>query len=375
MSGVCKVCGNPLFGAPLLDYPNMPGVAQHLPDTQTVAEDRGFDLEIRQCSGCGLVQIASEPVPYFREVIRAVAVSEEMTAFRSAQFRRFVEEWKLEGKKLLEVGCGRGEYLALWKEAGADSYGLEWNEDAVRCCRERGLKAQRGYLETVETRVAAAPFAAFAILSFFEHVPRPNALLRAISGNLAEGGVGIVEVPNFDMILRARLFAEFMRDHLCYFTRRTLATALELNGFEVVRIEEIWHEYILSAVVRKREPLDLAEFRGHQERLRRDVEQFLGRHAKVAVWGAGHQALAILALLGLGGRIRYVVDSASFKQGKLTPASHIPIVAPRALHSDPVDAILIMAGSYADEVREQVRKMHGESMRVAVLREWGIEEA
>ncbi len=180
-----------------------------------------------------------------------------------------------------------------------------------------------------------------------------------------------MEVPNFDMILRGHMFSEFMRDHLFYFTRRTLATTLELNGFEVLEMREVWHDYILSATVRKRRAQDLTAFTAHQQKLKADFESFMRCYPRVAAWGAGHQAFAILALMGLGGRICYVVDSAPFKQGKWTPVSHVPIVAPSALRSDPVDAIVIMAGSYSDEIVQIVKQMS--DSRVAVLRDWGLE--
>lgn len=371
-NGLCKVCGWKLFDAPLLRYPNMPGVAQHLPDAQTAALDRGIDLELRQCSGCGLAQLDCDPVDYYREVIRAAAVSQEMRAFRLGQFRDFLEQNSLRGKKVVEIGCGQGEYLSLFMEAGAQAYGLEWGADGVAACAAGGLRVERGFVDSPDYRIPGAPFDAFAILSFFEHLPEPCGVLQGIANNLAPGAIGLVEVPNFDMILRERLFAEFMRDHLFYFTRRTLATALEINGFEVVEIREVWKGYILSAVVRKRQQLDLADFAGHREKLRADYESFRRRFEKIAAWGAGHQAFALMALLNLGGTLCYVVDSAPFKQGKLTPVTHIPIVAPETLLTDPVDAVVVMAGSYSDEIVRTLREKFG-GVALAVQREWGLE--
>jgi len=362
-----------LFPTPLLRYPNMPGVAQHLPDAASIEDDHSIDLDIFQCSGCGLVQLDTEPVPYFREVIRAVGVSQEMKAFRRGQFLEFVRQNGLSGKKLIEIGCGRGEYLSLLRETGADAYGLEWDENAVRTCTASGLTVARGFVEEEACRIPGAPFEGFAIISFFEHLPQPNTILRGIANNLTPNAVGLLEVPNFDMILRAHMFSEFMRDHLFYFTRRTLATTLELNGFEVQEIGEVWYGYILSAVVRKRSPLDLAAFAAHQSKLKAELDDFLGRNVRVAAWGAGHQALAILALMGLGGKLRYVVDSAAFKQGKLTPVSHIPIVAPDTLRSDPVDAIVIMAGSFNDEITRVVRQQFDPEIKIGVLRDFGLE--
>jgi hypothetical protein len=352
----------------------MPGVAQHLPDAGSIGDDHGIDLDIFQCPGCGLVQLDTEPVPYFREVIRAVGVSAEMKAFRRAQFQAFVRQNGLAGKKLIEIGCGRGEYLSLLRETAADAYGLEWGEDAVKDCTADGLPVARGFVDGEHCRIPGAPFHGFAIISFFEHLPEPNTVLRGIANNLTRDAVGLVEVPNFDMILRSHMFSEFMRDHLFYFTRRTLATTLELNGFEVQEIGEVWHGYILSAVVRKRSPLDLAAFTAHQSKLKAELDEFVGRYPRVAAWGAGHQALAILALMGLGGKLRYVVDSAAFKQGKLTPVSHVPIVAPDALRSDPVDAVLIMAGSFSDEIARIVRQQFDRKIQLAVLRDFGVEQ-
>ena len=89
----------------------MPRVAQFLPDESSVQSDSGLDLNIWQCSGCGLVQLSDDPVYYYKDVIRASGLSEEMRLYRGTQFRGFLERFALPGKKVIEIGCGRGEYL------------------------------------------------------------------------------------------------------------------------------------------------------------------------------------------------------------------------------------------------------------------------
>ena len=373
----CRICARQLFDEPLLWYPNMPRVAQFLPDSSSVQTDTGQDLTVRQCSGCGLVQLSDEPVYYFRDVIRAAGLSAEMQAFRQAQFRRFVTRFHLAGKKAIEIGCGRGEYLSILQDAGADAYGIEHAPESVASCRASHLKVSAQFVDSADDVVAGGPFDAFMILNFLEHLPDPNGTLRGIHSNLSEGGVGLVEVPNFDMMLRERQFAEFMSDHLFYFTAETLTTALRLNGFEVLECTEEWHRYILSAVVRKRAALDLSEFHAQQARLRDEVHAYVGRFSpgSVAIWGAGHQALALMSLLDLGRSIKYVVDSAPFKQGKYTPATHLPIVAPSTLDSNPVEALIIMAAAYSDEVARSVRTRFRPDLNVAIWRESGLEPA
>ena len=353
----------------------MPQAAQHLPDIESIKNDIGINLRVRQCSCCGLVQLDNAPVSYFREVIRAAAISKEMTEFRHKQFRAFVETQSLDGKKVLEVGCGNGEYLSILEQCGVDAYGLEYSSTAVEHCVSNSLKVAEGFIDSPSTLVKDAPFDAFLILNFLEHLPDQQAMLRGIYNNLTTNGIGLIEVPNFDMIMRRQLFSEFTADHLFYFTSDTLSTTLNRNGFDIVESSEEWYGYILSATVRKRPILDLSQLRNSQAQVIAKLSEFVRRfdNKRVAIWGAGHQAFTLMAMLDITLRIRYVVDSAPFKQGKYTPATHLPIVAPSSLESDPVDAVIIMAASYSDEVARIIREKFGNRMDVVILRDHGLE--
>jgi 2-polyprenyl-3-methyl-5-hydroxy-6-metoxy-1,4-benzoquinol methylase len=390
----CRVCGYEFFKEPLLRYENMPSAAQYLPDAESIESDKGIDLEVCQCSGCGLVQLSNAPVPYYKEVIRAAAFSEEMKDFRTKQFGSFVEKYSLERKKVIEIGCGRGEYLFLMQQCGVDAYGLEYMKKSVMECVKNGLKVSKGFIDSSIYEVGNAPFDAFYILNFLEHLPDPNSTLRAIYSNLADEAIGLVEVPNFDMILRNKLFSEFICDHLFYFTNETLKTTLKLNGFEIIDCNEVWYNYIISAVVRKMETIpprpslpkegwgdfrakkiDISHFYEHREQIKNEIEEYIRcfKNKKVAIWGAGHQALAIISLTNLADKIRYVVDSAVFKQGKYTPATHIPIVSPDAIDQDPVDAVIVMAASYSDEVAKIIRQKFDKKINISILRDLGLE--
>jgi SAM-dependent methyltransferase len=355
----------------------MPGAAQHFPDAASLERDTGCDLSLHECPDCGLLQLPGEPVPYYREVIRAAAFSSDMRAFRVKQLQQWIDQYELGGKRVLEVGCGRGEYLTLLAGCGVSAVGLEDGAGAVAQCRQAGLEAFPGFPDANLPRLPGAPFDGFMTLNFMEHWPAPIETLRAIQGQLAPGAIGLVEVPNLDMVLQEGLFSEFIRDHLSYFTRQTFSAALVRAGFEVLSLDSVWHDYILSAVVRKRVPTDLSALHAQQARITRNLHDFIAQFAprSVAVWGAGHQALAVMALAGLKPYLRYVVDSAPFKQGKFTPATHLPIVAPTHLIHDPVEAVIVMAAAYSDEVARTIRERHGANMAVAILRPHGLETA
>jgi SAM-dependent methyltransferase len=353
----------------------MPKSAQYLPDKQGLKSDKAVKVEVCQCSGCALVQLNNDPVSYYREVIRAVAFSKDIKEFRKKQFLKFIKKFNLKEKKIIEIGCGEGEYLFLLRQSKVKAYGIEYSAKSVAQCAKKSLSVSKAFIANSKQRLKHAPFDAFFMFSFLEHLPDPNSALRGIHHNLTDKAVGIVEVPNFDMILRNKLFSEFILDHLFYFTRETLCRILEFNGFEVLECSEIWHDYILSAVVRKREKLDIRYFYKHQERLKSEIKNYISnfRRKKIAIWGAGHQALALICLVNIADKIKYVVDSAIFKQNKYTAASHIPIVSPDVLTTDPVDALVIMAGSYSDEVYRTIRKVYKSKIKVAILRDYGLE--
>lgn len=371
----CRLCGDLLPAQPLLLLRGMPGSAQAFPGLKDLIGDHPADLRLAGCPACGLVQSQTAPVSYYREVIRSVAFSPEMGEFRRTQLSEFVATYGLLGRKVLEVGSGRGEYLLLLQQMGVLAFGTEAGTASVRACLDHGLQVEQVFLDEPTSMLVNGPFDAVVCFNFLEHWPEPRATLKALANNLKEGAVGLFEVPNFDMMLRKHMLTEFISDHLLYFTRDTLRSLLEVSGFDVLDVSSIWYDYILSARVRKRAAVSVGQFTSVRQSMRESVHRFLEAHSQkgVAVWGAGHQALAALALLDMEKRVRYVVDSATFKQGKFTPATHLPIHSPEQLRHEPVGAVIVMAAGYSDEVVSTIREEHGISMQIAVLRETDLE--
>ena len=104
----CRFCGGDFFQPALLEYPDAPQSAQGFLDDLD-QPDALVDLKIHQCAGCGLVQHSLLPVSYHRDVIRAIAYSTEMAAFRVEQLGTWIQRFDLPNKDVLEIGCGKGE--------------------------------------------------------------------------------------------------------------------------------------------------------------------------------------------------------------------------------------------------------------------------
>ena len=79
------------------------------------------------------------------------------------------------------------------------------------------------------------------------------------------------------------------------------------------------------------------------------------------------KGLTSLAEAGAQG-IRYVVDSDPYKQGRLTPVTHLPVVAPEQLQRrDPVDVLVLTALAYRDEIVAELRGPLGFRGTIAVV--------
>lgn len=371
MNVKCRVCGNKLYKEPILKYYNMPSRAQFFVEEKDLIKDKGVDLFLYQCTGCGLLQLIIEPVSYYKDVIRAAGVSEEMKSFRMNHFSEFVSRYNLKNKKIIEIGTGCGEFLEIMDKTEAEVYGIEHLDQSVNKCLEKNLRVYKGFIEDENYEIENAPYDGFFIMNFLEHIPRPNDFLKGIYNNLSDNAIGLIEVPNTDMILEKHMFSEFISDHLMYFTKDTLKFVLEKNGFEVAEIQEVWHDYVISMIVKKKNRLVLNEFSSKLKAISSEINTFidenLSKGYKVAVWGAGHQALAVMAMTNIANKVEFIIDSAVFKQEKYTPAIHVKVVAPSMIDKVQIDVILVMAASYSDEVADIINRDYS-NIVVAILR-------
>lgn len=367
----CIACGAPLWETPLLTLDNMPASAQHMPDAQGVKEDRGLTLDLCQCMGCGLVQFDCEPVDYYRDVIRAGGFSKTMVELRRYQYKHLIDSYHLEGKKFIEVGCGQGEFLKVLSEFPVEVHGIEHDPHLVELARAQGLDVTEGFTETEDTRFAGGLYDVFLSFNFLEHQPDPSTMLQAIYRNLENDAMGLITVPSFEYIMDHNSYYELIRDHLAYYTFETLTPLLERNGFQVEECEVINRD-TLSVIVRKRPQMDTENLLECYVNLKREMETYMkyldAWDKKVAIWGASHQGFTLAATTKLGEKARYIIDSAPFKQGKFAPASHLPIVGPDHFHEHPVDAIIITAPGYTDEIAASIRQKFGTAVEIRAMR-------
>ena len=284
--------------------------------------------------------------------------------------RRLRRPVRTRGSRRSGSGLRRAHVLTIMGDAGVRAFGLEASPDAVRGSAE-GLDVRLGYPQAGLSLVGA-PFSAFVSFNVLEHAVDPRDFLRGVRENLAPGGVGLVEVPDFSRTLELGRYYDFVADHLSYFTEPTLPGDRAAAASTCSACRPTGGRWTRRACRRRaRAAAGDGSAQARLDKSARAVRAWVGAWSRaggdVAVWGASHQALTLLAVAGVTG-VEFVVDSAPFKQGLLTPVTHIPVVTPAQLTKSPPAAVLVMAAGFSDEVVAILRDQMGFSGGLAVLR-------
>lgn len=369
----CRLCGHEDGLEIVLVHEQSPQNISRLLPAGELAEDRTVRVEVLRCPVCSFVQLTEPPsASYYDDYLMTVSHSPQMRAYQQAQAAKFVDRFELAGKRVVEAGCGDGNYLQILSSLGVEAVGTEPSDRFRAVALETGLEVHGGYV-SVADGVPGAPYAGFVTREVLEHVPDPNDFLQALRRCLTDDGVGLVEVPSIEQALERGRFFDFFPDHVNYFSAATLARALEQNGFLVSEISRGMNGEYLEAWVRADAGRDLAALRGAVDSTVASLHEFISscRAAgkTVAFWGSGAKGLTTMAVAGIkqDAVVRYVIDADPYKTGRFTPVSHLPVNPPSYLAEEPVDAVVVTALAYRDEIVAALRGKLGFSGTIAIL--------
>jgi SAM-dependent methyltransferase len=208
---------------PALAYPLVECTHCHLVFQRDRPDERALELAYREAYGA--------PQRRFGEPVEAV-----VRLARSARVR-LAARLLPPGGRVLDVGCGRGVFLARMRERGFAVRGTELSQATARNA-DPSIPIDVGDL--APGRYAPGSFDLISIWHVLEHLREPDTTLRAAREALVPGGHLLLAVPNLDS-WQARFGGEswFHLDlprHLFHFTPATLGGLLRETGFEVLRL-------------------------------------------------------------------------------------------------------------------------------------------
>ncbi|WP_205696647.1 class I SAM-dependent methyltransferase [Conexibacter sp. SYSU D00693] len=229
--------------------------------------------DIVKCARCGHMQLEPMPADEVLESAYADAWSDAYVEEADGQretARRVLAQLERHQRPgdLLDLGCWVGFLLAEARDRGWDVKGVEPSDAASNYARETlGLDVVTDDLFTAP--LPSGSFDAIVLGDVIEHLPRPAEALERFSELLRPGGVLAMMLPDAGSRLARRMGKRWwsvLPTHVQYFTRSSMRTLLETNGWTVLDMDTqpkaFSVRYYLSRIEGYSKPVGKALVRG-----------------------------------------------------------------------------------------------------------------
>lgn len=287
---------------------------------------------------------------------------------------------------VIEVASNDGYLLKNFVAAGIPCLGIEPTASTAEAAERLGIPVLREFFsEALGNRLANEGRRADLIAgnNVYAHVPDINDFTRGLKAALKTNGTITLEFPHLMQLLEHTQFDTVYHEHFSYLSLHTVHRVLVRADLRVLHVEELsTHGGSLRVFAchpgdprptSDAVPAMLAEetrrgmqrlgtyadFQQRAEKVKDDLLAFLlaqkAAGKKVAAYGAAAKGNTLLNFAGVKpDLLPLVCDAAAAKQGKFMPGSHLPILAPDALHAFDPDFVLILPWNIADEVQQQL---------------------
>lgn len=151
-------------------------------------------------------------------------------------------------KRVLEIGCGYGGMLSVFKNKGYDVYGIEGSKQRAKYCNIRGLTVfSDGDDENYKKLSTVGKFDFIYSLHVFEHIPNPDYHMQKISELISQNGWIYIQVPHYNIYSENNFIMQCHQiDHCQTFSLRSLTLLLNKYNFSVKRVRIDDSIYILA---------------------------------------------------------------------------------------------------------------------------------
>lgn len=342
------------------------------------------DIRLASCSNCGFItNTAFDPgvMNYSAEYEETQGFSSTFNAFHQALAEDLIRRHDLRGKTVIEIGCGKGEFLTMICERGGNA-GVGFDPAYVPERNRSAAQQQVTFIEDFYSEEYAGYRGDLICCKMtLEHIPRPFDLVSTVRRSIGDEGDTVVffQVPEVRRVLHDLAFWDVYYEHCSYFSRSSLARLFVACGFEVL---DVWTDYddqylmIEARPSRKDEAVHLVDaIEADAEGLVRDVAYFTGhipgclsawkealrvmkeRGRRVVLWGGGSKAVAFLTTLGIEDEVAYAVDINPYKHGTFLAKTGHEIIGPQQLTEVRPDVVIIMNPVYRDEIGADLAKL------------------
>ena len=389
MSIACRLCGNSNLVS-VLDLGASPPCESFLSEEQLDQPEVTYPLHLRLCPGCLLLQIPALITP--EETFGGdYAYYSSCSVSWVEHARRFVDQ-AVESLGLgpdgfvVEVAANDGYLLQHVVNRGIRCLGIEPSLNCSEAARGKGIPMLRAFLDealAARVRDEHGPADLVVANNVFAHIPDITGFASGLRGLVADTGRISIEVHHALSLITAAQFDTVYHEHFQYWTVLAARHGLAAGGLRLVDVEllpthggsiRLWavpgeSDVTENPRVAEAEAVERAAGLDRPEgylglaqraaRIRDDLVAFLieARRAgrRVVAYGAPGKGNTLLNYCGIRpDLLAYAADRNTFKHGRYTPGTRIPVVSPEHLVEDCPDDVLVLPWNLRNEITAQL---------------------
>lgn len=356
-----------------------------------------YPLHAYVCDHCHLVQLQEFVAP--GEIFTEYAYFSSYSTSWVEHARRYTdlvtERFALTStSQVVEIASNDGYLLQHFARGGIPVLGIEPAANVAKVAIEKGIPTAVCFFgRKTAADISIRHGKADLLLgnNVLAHVPDINDFVAGMKHLLKPDGVITMEFPHLQRLMADSQFDTIYHEHFSYLSFVVVEKIFAHHGLTLFDAEELSthggslriygrhtespHAVVTERMTRLRQReiddgfLTLARYRGFGEqvrRVKRSILSFLidakSRGKTIVGYGAPGKGNTLLNYCGIRTDfLDFTVDANPYKQGKFTPGTRIPILAPEAVRQARPDYVLILPWNLKEEI----------SQAAAYVRDWG----
>ena len=338
------------------------------------------DITLSFCNRCGFIYNSEfdTTIDYYTKGYEdQQGFSPTFKKFVTDITTRFIDKYDVRNKDVIEIGCGKGDFISLICELGNNrGIGIDPAYVDGRIKPNPGLKFIK---EFYSKEHGDLPNDVIACRHTLEHIHATHEFVHTIRNSIIKSKdvVLFFEVPSVVRILKIQAFWDIFYEHCSYLSPGSLARLFRMNKFEVL---DMYLEYDEQYLFVEAKPVDHVSENNHPleesvDGLRQLVDEFESRindqlstwrkklidmknqNKKVVVWGGGSKSVGFMTNFDDIQLIEHVVDINPHMQGNYIPGIGKQYVGPEFLKEYKPEVVIVMNGIYKNEISKMLTDM------------------
>jgi SAM-dependent methyltransferase len=382
MAHACPSCGHSEL-AVFYEVRNVPVHSCLMMPTQPEALNFPCgDVVLGVCQQCGFItNVAfdaghSDYSPIYED---QQSFSPTFNAFAHKLATRLIEKFDLYDRDIVEIGCGKGDFLVLLCELG-NNRGLGIDPTSVSGRVQSQAVDRVQFIQDYYSEKYADRWGDLICCRHtLEHIHQTATLIKTIRNSIGDrlDTTVFFEIPEMGRVLKEQAFEDIYYEHCSYFTPGSLARLFRHAGFEV---EDLYLDYGDQYLMIEARPVTLPSTKVHPaeesvtqllqevqhfttqistklDYWKQHLEEMRSQGKRIAVWGSGSKCVAFLTTLGTQNTIECVVDINPHRHGRFIPGVGQEIRSPQFLKDYQPDEVIVMNAIYCPEIQQMLDQM------------------